>query len=311
MTLSDSHDAARLRREAVAFMALASALVAGASLIAKILGQPLGGADGLHPFQVSAGRFVFGFLTLVLVVLLRPALRPAFRNVHWTWHAARSLTGFLGVSAMFGAAARMPLADATAISFLNPLVTMVLAIVILGESAERRKWVAAGLSIVGAAVLLRPGTEAFQPAALMALAAAVFLGVEALFIKRLSDAEPPLQILLINNAIGSVIALTAVSFVWQMPNSPQWIGLVSIGMVMITAQSCFIQSMKRGQASLSIIVLYTVLVFAAFYDFLIFAVVPSVFTVIGATLIIAGALILALWPSRPTPPQPTARSESR
>ena len=300
---SHSADPGRLRRQAVGFMALAAALVAGTTLIAKVLGQPLSGGAALHPFQVSAGRFIFGFATVVLVIAARPTLRPQFKQVHWPWHIARSLTGWLGVSAMFAASARMPLADATAISFLNLLVAMVLAIVVLDESAERQKWVAAGLCLVGAAVLLRPGAEAFQIAGLFALAAALFLGVEALFIKRLSDTEPPLQILLINNAIGALASGIALSFVWQIPNAPQWVGLVAIGAVMITAQSAFIQSMKRGQASLSIIVLYTTLVFAALYDFVIFQVVPTPLTIVGAGFIVSGALLLALWPASTPRPQ--------
>lgn len=287
-------DQNRLRREAVAFMALASAFVAGATLLAKVLGQPLSGATGFHPFQVSAGRFVFGLTTILVVLALRADLRPRFQNVHWRWHLARSITGWSGVSALFAAAARMPLADATAISFLNPLVTMGLAIVFLGESAEPKKWVAAFLCVTGAAVLLRPGAEAFQLAGLLALTAAVFLGVEAFFIKKLSDSEPPLQILLINNGIGALVSVFAMSFVWQSPNPAQWMGLVAIGAVMVTAQGCFIQSMKRGQASLSIVVLYTVLVFAALYDFLLFGVVPGALTLLGSVFIVAGALLLAL-----------------
>lgn len=292
MTAAAPSAPARTAAAAVLFMLAASALVAGTSLIAKALGLPASGA-GLHPLQVSAGRFGFAFLTLMAVLAVRPALRPTLRTAHPGWHLARSIVGWLGVTAMFAAVARMPVADATAISFLSPTVTMLLAVLMLGESLTARKIAATVMALAGALLILRPGTEAFQPAAWLALASAGFMALEFIFIKRLSDAEPALRILVINNAIGATISILAASFVWTAPDAQGWGLLVLIGVVMVSAQSLFIQSMKRGEASLVSPVFYAVLVFAALYDFLFFAVRPTVFTLAGATLIVAGALLLA------------------
>lgn len=282
--------------QAVLAMVLASALVAGTSLIAKSLGA---GPGGLSPFQVSAGRFCFALLGLAAFVMLKRGRGVRDGSaVHWRWHVMRSIFGWLGVTAMFAAAARMPLAEATAISFLSPLVTMALAVAMLGEHLGLRKGVAAGLAVTGALVILRPGTEAFQPAALYALAAAGLMGAEAVFIKRLSDTEPPLRILLINNTIGASVSLAVASTVWAWPDPGQWGLLVAIGLVMVSAQANFIQAMKRGQASLVIPVFYSVLVFAAFYDAVIFRVWPGALAIAGAGLIVAGAVMLALAPAR-------------
>ena len=283
---------------AVLFMLLASALIAVTMILAKALGIGEGGVAGLHPFQVSAGRFFFALMTLIVFMMLVPSARP--RNIseaNWKWHVLRSAFGWMGVTCMFAAAARMPLAEATAISFLSPLVTLVFAMMILKESVSLRKWLATGLSVLGAYVILQPGTEAFRPAGLLALVAALFMGLEAIFIKKLSDAEPSTRILFINNMIGAAVSVSVALTVWGWPSQTQWLRLVALGATMISAQACFIQSMKRAQASLVMPVFYTVLVFSGLYDLLIYGISPTGIALLGAGLIVAGAMLLAL-PSR-------------
>lgn len=275
-------------------MVAAGLLIAATSLIAKRLGLETDAAGALNPFQISAGRFVFALVALGLFLAVAPQSRPSLKGANWTWHLLRSLCGWLGVTCMFAAVARMPVAEATAISFLNPLITMGLAVLILGERITVRKYIAAGLAIAGALLILKPGTGAFQPASLLALAAALFMGVEAIFIKRLSDTEPALRVLLINNTIGAAVSLTVAGFAWTWPSGEQWMLLIALGIVMVCGQSLFIQSMKRGEASVVIPAFYTVLVFAACYDFVFYGVLPTWIAAIGAALIVAGALALVV-----------------
>ena len=266
----------------------ASALVAATSLIAKVLGLNTAGT-ALHPLQISAGRFCFALLILAIVSL---HWRPALSGAPWRLHAARSLCGWLGVTCLFAAAARMPLADATAISLLSPLVTVVLAALLLRESVGPRRWFAILVAAAGALVLTRPGTEAFRPAAFIALGAALMMGLEAILIKRLSDSEPPLRILLINNTFGALIASTAALFVWRWPEPGQWLLLAGLGATMVVAQSMFIQAMRRGDASYVIPAYYATLIFAALYDYWLFSVVPESLAMAGAALIVVGVLAL-------------------
>lgn len=272
------------------FMVLAAALVAATSLLAKVLGNGVAGA-ALHPFQVSAGRFVFAFATLLVIA---PFLKLRFEATPWRLHFYRSLAGWMGVTCVFTAAARMPLAEATAISFLSPIAAMVLAIPMLGEKVGKVRWSAAALSLLGALILIRPGTSAFQPVALLALASALLMGLETIFIKRLSRSERTIRILFVNNAFGAAIAITVASFVWMPPSPDQWILLVTLGMIMVIAQSCFIASMKSADASYVIPFFYATLVFAALYDFGLFEVVPEAISLLGAVIIVAGAVFLAL-----------------
>jgi len=278
---------------AVAFMLTATAFIAGTMVLAKSLGTDTLGPP-LHPLQISQGRFMFAFLAIASAAAV---LRPKISHPHMGLHIGRTLFGWGGVTLMFAAVAFIPLSDATAISFLNPVFGMLLAIPLLGEKVGPLRWLAAFTALVGALILLRPGPESFQLAGLLALGAAMIMGMELIFIKKLANREPAFQILLVNNALGLCIATLAVLPVWVMPTSAQWGALVALGLLMATAQACFVNAMARADASFVTPFSYVTLIFATFYDLLFFDVWPDWISMTGALIILSGASFLA-WRER-------------
>lgn len=269
---------------------LASALVAGTTVLAKLLGQGHLGPE-LHPFQISFGRFAFAFLALILTAGI---MRPKFENPNLKMHIKRTTAGWAGVTLMFAAVALIPLPDATAISFLSPVFAMILAVRFLGEKVGKYRWLAAIIALSGAFVLLRPNIANFQPAALLALGAAAFFGAELIMMKLLTRTEKPLQILIINNAIGLVLSGTIAFFVWQSPNMLQWAALIGIGTIMVMAQACYLNALRTSDASFIAPFSYATLIFAALYDFIFFGQVPDLISIIGGLTICAGAILLAI-----------------
>lgn len=285
---------------AVALMLGATMLVAGTTLLAKALGNGVLG-EVVPALMVSQARFVFGFLAVALVLGLRRASgrrawaepaggapRPA-----WALHLARTSLGWLGGFLMFSAAARMPLADANALSFVSPVATMLFAVVLLGEKVGPWRWFAACVALAGAVVLLRPGAGVIQPAALLALGAAAAMGLEAILIKRLAMTEPPGRTMLINNTMGAVIGcvLAAPVFFWP-TGGVVWALLVAMGVVMVTAQILYLAANQRADASFVAPFWYATLMWAALYDILIFDLWPDAVSVTGALIIVAGGLTL-------------------
>ena len=274
---------------AVALMVTATLFIAGTTLAAKALGTDTLGPK-LHPLQITQGRFVFAFMGLLLAALV---LRPKIENPNMRLHIGRTLFGATGVSLMFAAVAFIPLSDATAISFLNPVFGMMLAIPFLGERVGRWRWAAAGIAFVGALILLRPGPDTFQVAAMLALGAALAMGFELIFIKKLADREPPMQILLINNLLGCLLISIATVAFWIIPTVQQWGALIALGLMMAAAQTCFINAMARADASYVTPFSYLTLIFASLYDWAIFSAVPDWVSVLGAGIIVSGAALLA------------------
>lgn len=270
-------------------MLLASLLIAGTSLLAKVIGTGVAG-DALHPVQITHGRFLFAWIAIATMTAL---LRPSLSLINIKMHAARTTFGATGITLMFAAVAFIPLSDATAISFLNPVFAMMLAIPLLGERVGPVRWSAAAVALIGAAILLRLGPTSFQPAALLALAAAVSMGIEITIIKLLTGRESPLSILFLNNSLGLILVSIAVLFVWQAPTTQQWAALAGIGFMMACAQACFIQAMRRAEASFVVPFSYATLIFASLYDAVIFGNIPDAVSLTGAGIIIAGAALLA------------------
>lgn len=280
----------------------ATAFIAATTLMAKALGSEAYG-PALHPLQISHGRFLFAFCAIATAVAI---MRPKLTQPNWGLHLGRTSFGWAGVTLMFASVAYIPLADATAISFLNPVFAMILAIPLLGEKVGRVRWSAAVLAFSGALILLRPTPESFQPAALLALGAALIMGMELIFIKKLAGRENPIQILFYNNALGLLIASLAVLPVWQMPTPAQWGLLAGLGLCMATAQAFFVNGMARADASFVAPFSYGTLIFAALYDGLFYGVQPDTITWLGAGIIVAGAALLAFREARLKAPPATA-----
>ncbi len=275
---------------ATLMMTAASSLIGMTAIIAKTLGQGFEG-ESLHPLQVSAGRFGFAFLTLLIFLLIK---RYKFERPNYLIHFSRSVFGWIGVTCMFAAVALIPVPDAISISFLNPVFAMFLALLILKERVGPLRWSAAGIALTGSIILLRPDFHGIQLGSLIALAAAFCFGIEVILIKKLSGMESPLQILTINNSIGFVISLTAAAFVWVNPSERQWVELFALGLIMVSAQALFIQAMRSSDASYVLPFSHLSLVFATIYDFLIFKSQPDEISFLGAFTIVSGAIILSV-----------------
>ncbi len=261
--------------------------------MAKVLGtETLGPA--LHPMQISAARFIVALLCLLCVFAVRPI---SFDGTPWSLHIKRSIAGWSGVTCLFAAAILMPLADANAISFLSVIVSMVLSVWILREKVGPRRWMAAAIALLGALLITRPGTSAFQPAAMVAVLAAIFIGIEVMFIKQLSGREPVFRILIINNLVGASISLVVVGFVWQTPSTAQWLLLFLIGALMLGVQATNIMAMQRSDASFIAPFWYATPAFTAVLDYLVFGQAVALISATGICLIVFAGIVIS-WRER-------------
>lgn len=281
------------RTQSILLVLFSVALFALLSLVAKLLGTDTLGPP-LHPMQISAARFIFALVCLGMVYAFRPV---RFDHVPWGLHLRRGIAGWCGVTCLFAAAIVMPLADANAVSFLSIIVAMALSMWMLKEKTGPRRWAAALMALLGALLITRPGTASFQPAAMIAVLAAVFIGFELIFIKQLSGREPVLRILIINNLIGATISAAVIGFVWQSPSAAQWLLMVLIGSLMIGVQATNILALQRGDASFIAPFWYATPAFAAVYDFLVFSQGIVTSSLIGIVMIVSAGVIIS-WRER-------------
>lgn len=252
--------------------------------IVKTMGSRLPAAELLF------FRGVFGAVFLVPLVLWRGWRSVATR--HPWMHLLR--TGF-GTASMFGvfySVTHMPLADATAILFSSPLFATIFAAVILRETVGWRRATATLVGFGGILVMMRPGGEAFDPVALVAVTAALLTGALAIIIRRLSGKDSPYVIIFWFTTVGSVIALPFALALWVTPLAGDWPLLVSIGFLGLIGQTAFTFAFSTGESSAVAPFDYMRLIFAGLFGYLFFAELPDGWSLTGAAIIMASTFYI-------------------
>jgi drug/metabolite transporter (DMT)-like permease len=135
---------------AIGIKLFAVMLFAVMSTLVRFVGEsvPLG--------QVVFFRSVFAVVPVVLIYTWRGEIGSAVRTGRPLGHLTRGLISVAGMFLNFAALARLPLVDATAISFAAPLITVALAAFILHERVRAYRWSAVAVGFAGVVVMLWP-----------------------------------------------------------------------------------------------------------------------------------------------------------
>jgi len=259
--------------------------IATMSAIVKGLGARL------DSFQLAFLRALFGLLAILPFAI--GAGWGVLRTRHLGLHLARGLAGTAGMMCGFYALTRLSLADATAIGFTSPLFLTVLAALVLHEVVRWRRWSATAFGFLGVLVMMRPGEGVLELAALAALFGALCVAVVRLLIKRLAATEGPLTIIVYLGLISTVVSAVPAAFVWQTPTLTELALLVVLGGLASISQISMIRAYGVGEASALAPFEYARLPFAALYGFFLFAEVPGLYTLLGASMIVASTLYIA------------------
>ena len=268
----------------------ASFCFASATILTKSLGTNVFG-EGVHPLQIAHARFLFSFILLVSFWYI---FKPKVKFSNLKLHLLRSIFGWLGVSILFTSILYIPVSDATALTFLNPIFAMIFAVLIFKEKVGLIRWGAALISFSGGLLLLRPSLDlSVDPVALLCLFGALIMGLEIICIKILSGRDSVFTILILNNFFAMCIGTLVVPFFFVLPGFLELSILVTIGIFMLIGQFCFINSLKGAETSFLMPFFYTTLIFVISLDLIIFNSLPDKISYIGALIIIFGSIIVA------------------
>ncbi|NND40970.1 MAG: DMT family transporter, partial [Silicimonas sp.] len=130
-------------------------------------------SSGYPLYQLMFIRTLFAMAFILAVLVPMTGGLGALRTRRLVTHLIRGLCVVFANFCFFLGLAALPLAEAVAIFFISPLAVSVFAVVFLGETVGPRRWAAIAFGLLGVIIVLRPGTEAFQVAALMPLLAAL------------------------------------------------------------------------------------------------------------------------------------------
>ena len=269
---------------------LGSALgFAGMTVLIKYLG------DDYPPALQTFYRQAAGFLVLLPVILRHRG--AAYATTRPGLLMFRSGAGTIGMMLSFYAFQEMPLADANALSFTRNLWLVPLAAFVVREQVGPLRIGAAVVGFAGVLVMVRPGAGGEFALGLPALA---MLGASFLFaltitgMKVMTRDHSPTVLLVWGATLGLVLAIPGAFLTWRWPE-PADLGLLSLMGVMGTiTQACYIKGMQLGDAAAMAPIDYTRLIFSAAAGFFLFSEVPTIWTLIGAAIVVASTLFITI-----------------
>lgn len=201
----------------------------------------------------------------------------------------------LASTAMFFAAiGRVPLADATAVSFTSPVIVALLSGPMLGEYLGLGHWVAVAVGFAGAIVVARPSGAGADPYILLAAGNAIFYAIYQVLVRRLGRHDRP-ETTVTYAAVGGTLVLSLlVPFVWQTPRGAAEWGLLALsGLFGGLGHWCVARALLWAPAAIAAPFSYVQLLEAAALGYLVFGDVPGAAVWIGAALIVASGLSIA------------------
>ena len=179
-----------------------------------------------------------------------------------------------------------------ALQFSRPLFMIVLAFLFLGEVAGARRIGVTLAGFAGILVMLRPFGGGFDPDGLVAVAGALFGGLVVISIKKLSSTEPTRRIIFYYAFYTALFSAIPAAYFWVTPTLAEFWILLLIGFLGIIGQSCLTQGFTLGEATVTVPFDYMRIVYSGIFGLLLFAEIPSWWSVAGAALIVGSNLYL-------------------
>jgi drug/metabolite transporter (DMT)-like permease len=232
----------------------------------------------------------FAVMSVLVLVILGRRIGPLLITRYPVHHFARSALQFATVGLFFVSLSYIGLAEAQALTDINPVLITLGAAVFLGERLGPRRLAGVVAGMTGAMIVIRPGLAVFSPAALLPLAASLTYAASALITRRVGQHESPWTATLYASAFGSVAGALALPFVWQPVAMADLWRFVLLGVLGTAAQLCIIRSFSLAEASVVAPFSYAGIILATFWGITLFREYPDRWTVTGAIVIVAAGL---------------------
>ena len=246
----------------------------------------------LNAFQISFARSFFCLMALIIILCF-----IGFNKVKTTklkLHLLRNTIHFGGQTGWLYGVAFLPLAEVFAIEFTAPIWTALLAVIFLKEPLTNYRTLSIFLGFAGVMIILRPGINIIQPAALVVLFATFCFASTYVFTRHMSNTESPLTIIFYMNLIQLPIGLLTSLHDWNYPSTQSWPWVLLLGLTGLGSHFCFAHAFRHADAivvtpldffRLPLIALIGWTFYNESWDLLIF---------LGGTIIFSGNL-LNLW----------------
>jgi drug/metabolite transporter (DMT)-like permease len=286
---------------AIGLKLLSAFLFTVMSALVRDLGQraPVG--------EVVFFRGLFAIIPVIAVYAWRGEIRDAIATKSPFGQLLRGLISATGMYANFGALARIPIADVTAIGFGSPLITVALAALILKERVRVYRWTAVIVGFGGVIVMLLPhldvgkyavvATAATTIGSLLALCSAFTNAAAQIQTRRLVKTEKTASIVFYFSVVTAIAGAVTLPFAWYPPSFLEFLEFIALGVLGGVGHIFLTQSYRYATASVIAPFDYSTMIWALMLGYWFFGEVPGALVLIGAAIVIASGLFV-IWRER-------------
>ena len=240
-----------------------------------------------------------GHLVIVLALIVpRFGLGVLKSRKPWV-QISRSLLLLASTTCFFFSVKHVPLAKAASISFTSPFFVTILALPMLGEKIGWQRLIAVLLGFLGVLVVIRPGAEVFQPAALGIMASAFFYAIYQILTRLVAGLDRPETSVMYSGLIGTLVMCGVIPFFWvpiQSLGDLSW--HVTLGILGAAGHWCVAKAMTYGAANVISPFQYWQMLGAIAVGYAITGLWPDQWTWVGASIIIGAGLYIAITETR-------------
>ena len=252
------------------------------------------GLAGIPAMQVVFLRYVI-HLGLTAGINLPSMGTSLFRTASLKVQVLRAAMLLGATSCNFFAVRYLPLTVTGAIAFTMPLFICALSVPLLGETVGWRRWAAIAVGFVGVLIIVRPGSEAFHPAALLCLAGAVFSAFYFLLTRRMAGRDTAATQQFYVGICATVVLAPLALPGWTWPTDPAtWVAFFTVGLFGFVGHQLSTVALGYAPASVLAPFSYLQILFMAGSSWLIFAQPPDIWLYLGAPIVIASGLYIWL-----------------
>ncbi len=218
-------------------------------------------------------------------------VRSLMERKNLKFHAARGILNvFINIIIVY-CYTQLPLADIYTLLFTVPMISAVMAIPLFKEHVTRARWVAIILGFIGVIITLRPGTEALNPALLLAFGCAFIISLMFIFARYLKD--PSILSLGFYPIFTSLVFTLPLMLGDFKPIEPMHFLIFFLqGCAIAGAMTCVSLAYRKAAAALVSPFMYFEMIWALLFGYLLFGDVPDFIMLLGAAIIIASGIYL-------------------
>ena len=242
----------------------------------------------IGPAQTIWARYTVQ--AILVTVLILPKINVYGRTKYPKLQFLRSVALMMATTLFFFAFSRLGLAEASAIFNISPVLITLGAFLFLREQIGPRRVIGILVSLLGALIIIRPGSGVFTIYAILPLGAAIFYSTYSLATRFVGADESPWTSLFYSAIFGTICYSIYIVFNWNPMSNNALLLTIIIGLFGTAGHICLIRALTLGEASLVAPFIYINLLFTTIWGFVLFGNFPDFWTIVGALIIVAAGI---------------------